>query len=102
VAASIQAALPGSLVSASFHHLPASEMENLTAPIVADVMVCSDHAEATAATVALVDGIDGLRGVDSGSLAQAAPIEAFTAVLITVNIRHKVHAAVQLAGYGDR
>jgi NADPH-dependent F420 reductase len=102
VAAAIQAALPGSLVSASFHHLPASEMQKLTTPLVADVMVCSDHAEAAEATVALVDRIEGLRGVDAGSLAQAAPIEAFTAVLITVNIRHKVHAAVQLAGYGPR
>ena len=101
VAASIQAALPRSLVSASFHHLPASEMEKLTTPITADVLVCSDHAEAGEATVALVDRIDGLRGVDAGSLSQAAPIEAFTAVLITINIRHKVHAAVQLAGYGD-
>jgi NADPH-dependent F420 reductase len=101
VAASIQAALPRSLVSASFHHLPASQMENLDTPIVADVMVCSDHQEASAATVALVDRIEGLRGVDAGSLAQAAPIEAFTAVLITINIRHKVHTAVQLAGYGN-
>jgi NADPH-dependent F420 reductase len=101
VAASIQAALPGSLVSASLHHLPASEMEKLTAPLTADVLVCSDHPAATEATVALVDRIEGLRGVDAGSLSQAAPIEAFTAVLITVNIRHKVHAAVQLAGYGD-
>ncbi len=100
VAASVQAALPRSLVSASFHHLPASEMEELTTGLTADVLVCSDHAEATEATVALVDRIEGLRGVDAGSLAQAAPIEAFTAVLITVNIRHKVHAAVQLAGYG--
>ena len=65
----------------------------------ADVLVCSDHTEATKATVALVDQIEGLRGIDAGSLAQAAPIEAFTAVLITVNIRHKVHAAVQLSGY---
>ncbi len=102
VAASIQAALPHSLVSASFHHLPASEMEKLTAPLVADVFVCSDHPQATAATVALVECIDGLRAVDAGSLAQAAPIEALTAVLITVNIRHKVHAAVQLTGFGDR
>jgi len=100
VAAAIQAALPDSLVSASLHHLPASEMEKLTTPLVADVMVCSDHPTATEATVALVDRIEGLRGVDAGSLAQAAPIEAFTAVLITINIRHKVHAAVQLAGYG--
>ncbi len=102
VAASIQAALPYSLVSASFHHLPASQMEKLGTPIIADVLVCSDHAEATAATVGLVDRIEGLRGVDAGSLAQAAPIEAFTAALITINIRHKVHAAVQLAGYHDR
>jgi len=101
VAAAVQAALPGSLVSASFHHLPASEMEKLTTPLVADVMVCSDHPAATEATVALVDRIEGLRGVDAGSLAQAAPIEAFTAVLITINIRHKVHAAVQLSGYGS-
>jgi NADPH-dependent F420 reductase len=99
VAATIQAELPGSLVSASFHHLPASEMENLQAPLVADVLVCSDHSAATAATVALVDSIDGLRGVDAGSLAQAAPMEAFTATLITINIRHKVHAAVQLTGF---
>ena len=51
--------------------------------------------------MALIELIEGLRGVDAGSLAMAAPIEAFTAVLITVNIRHKVHAAVQLTGYGD-
>ena len=101
VAATLQAALPDSMVSASLHHLPASEMENLTASIKADVMVCSDHPEATAATVALVDRIPGLRGIDAGSLAQAAPIEAFTAVLITINIRHKVHTAVQLAGFGE-
>ncbi len=102
VAASIQAALPGSMVSASFHHLPASEMENLESPIRADVLVCSDHPDASAATVALVDRMEGLRGVDAGRLDQAAPIEAFTAVLITVNIRHKVHATVQLPGLGDR
>ncbi len=101
VAATIQAALPNSLVSASLHHLPASQMEALDSPIAADVMVCSDHPSASMATVALVDRIEGLRGVDAGSLAQAAPIEAFTAVLITINIRHKVHTAVQLAGYGD-
>jgi NADPH-dependent F420 reductase len=102
VAASIQAALPDSLVSAAFHHLPASEMEKVDTPIGADVLVCSDHPFATAATVALVDRIEGLRGVDAGSLSQAAPIEAFTAVLITVNIRQKVHATVRLAGLDAR
>lgn len=98
VAASIQAALPNALVAVAFHHLPASDMERLTAPLEADVLVCSDNDEATRATVSLVDSIAGLRAVDAGSLAQAAPIEAFTAVLITVNVRHKAHSTVRLAG----
>jgi NADPH-dependent F420 reductase len=101
VAATLQSVLPTSQVSAAFHHLPASEMEKLTTPMAADVLVCSDHPDASKATVALVDRIDGLRGIDAGSLSQAAAIEAFTAVLITVNIRHKVHAAVQLAGFPE-
>ena len=98
IAATIQAALPDSAVSGAFHHLPASQLARLDTPLAADVLVCSDHPDATAATIALVERIDGLRGVDAGSLAQAAAIEAFTAVLITVNIRHKVHAAVRLTG----
>jgi hypothetical protein len=100
VGAMVQAALPRSLVSASFHHLPAADMEKLDLAMAADVLVCSDHPEASEATVALVDTIEGLRGIDAGSMTQASAIEAFTAVLITVNIRHKVHAAVQLSGFG--
>jgi NADPH-dependent F420 reductase len=98
VAAALQAALPRSEVAAAFHHLPASEMENLDSGLEADVLVCSDHPGATAATVELVDLISGLRPVDAGSLAQAAAIEAFTAVCITVNIRHRAHTTVRLAG----
>jgi NADPH-dependent F420 reductase len=98
LAAGIQAALPGSLVAAAFHHLPASEMENLDSGLVGDVLVCSDHPGATAPTVALIESMDGLRPVDAGSLNQAAAIEAFTAVCITVNIRHRVHTTVRLSG----
>ena len=98
VAAAVQAALPDSLVSAAFHHLPASEMENLESGLEADVLVCSDHPAATTATVGLVEQIRGLRPLDAGSLNQAAAIEAFTAVCITLNIRHKVHSTLRLSG----
>jgi hypothetical protein len=98
VAAAVQAALPGSLVVASFHHLPASEMENLESGLEADVLVCSDHPKATAATVALIEQMRGLRPLDAGSLSQAAAIEAFTAVCVTLNIRHKAHSTLRLAG----
>ena len=100
MAGAVQAALPTSLVSAAFHHLPASQMERPEGVVEADVLVCSDHPAATSATITLVDRIDGLRGVDAGDLAQAAAIEAFTAVLITVNIRNRAHAAIRLTGMG--
>ena len=98
VAAAVQAALPESLVAAAFHHLPASEMEDLDSGLEADVLVCSDHPDATAATVGLVERMRGLRPLDAGSLSQAAAIEAFTAVCITLNIRHKAHSTLRLAG----
>ncbi len=98
VAGAVQAVLPGSLVAAAFHHLPASEMENLRSGLEADVLVCSDHPEATAATVALIEDMKGLRPLDAGSMSQAAAIEAFTAVCITLNIRHKAHSTLRLAG----
>lgn len=98
VAGAVQAALPGSLVAAAFHHLPASEMQDLDADLVADVLVCSDHASATEATMALAGSVDGLRPLDAGSLSQAAAIEAFTAVCITLNIRYRARSTLKLAG----
>jgi hypothetical protein len=98
VAAAVQAALPDSLVSAAFHHLPAAEMENLKSGLRSDVLVCSDYPEANRVTCELVDLMDGLRSLNAGSLNQAAAIEAFTAVLITLNIRHKVHSTLLMAG----
>jgi NADPH-dependent F420 reductase len=98
VAAAVQAAVPDSLVAASFHHLPASEMENLESGLEADVLVCSDRREATLATMGLIELMPGLRPLDAGSLSQAAAIEAFTAVCITLNIRHKAHSTLRIAG----
>jgi NADPH-dependent F420 reductase len=100
MAGSIQAALPGAAVAAAGHHLPASDLEDLDKTLLADVLVCSDHADATAAAMALFASIEGLRPLDAGSLAQAGPIEAFTAVLVTLNIRYKAHSTLGLTGLG--
>jgi predicted dinucleotide-binding enzyme len=98
MAGQIAAKLPNSKVAASFHHLPAAQMEKLNSGLEADVLVCGDNEEAKVATIALIDSIEGLRGIDAGSLAQASPIEAFTAVCITMNIKHKAHSTVRIAG----
>ena len=85
-------------MAAAGHHLPASDLEDLDESLGADVLVCSDHPEATGAAMALIASIEGLRPLDAGSLAQAAAIEAFTAVLVTVNIRYKAHTSLRLTG----
>ena len=98
VAAHVQAAAPGALVAAAFHHLPARALSQLDKPIDADVLVCSDHKAAYIATAELVDLIPNLRPLDAGSLSNAAPIEAITAVLLQLNVRYKTRAAVRLTG----
>ncbi len=98
VAASVQAALPDSFVAAAFHHLPAGEMENLESGLESDVLVCSDHPEASVVAESLVDLMRGLRPLNAGSLSQASAIEAFTAVCITLNIRYKAHSTLRMLG----
>src|SRR2546423_8040021 len=71
VAGHVQALVPRCKVAAAFHHLPARELSALDHPLDADVLICSDHPEATAATAALVQRIPGLRPLDTGPLSNA-------------------------------
>jgi NADPH-dependent F420 reductase len=98
VAASVQAAVPGALVAAAFHHLPARELADLNHQMESDVLICSDHRLATKATSELVELVPGLRPLDAGQLSNAAPIEAFAAVLLQLNVRYETLAAVRLTG----
>lgn len=98
VTLAVARALPKARVVGAFHHLPAGPWSDLDHPLEADVLVCSDHPEATAEVVRLVDRLPGLRGVDAGGLASALAIEALTPALLEVNRRYKVHAAIRLTG----
>jgi NADPH-dependent F420 reductase len=98
IAAEVQAAAPRALVAAAFQHLPARHLGNLDHPIESDVLICSDHPQATKAVADLVLLVPGLRPIDAGTLAAAAPVEAFTAVLASVNIRYRARSAVRLTG----
>jgi NADPH-dependent F420 reductase len=98
VAQLVQSALPDSMVAAAFHHLPAHDLLDLARPMEGDVLVCSDQPEAKKSTLELVSLLGGLRGLDAGSLSQAGAIEAFTAVLVTLNMRYRCHATVRIGG----
>ena len=101
VAANVAAAVPRALVAAALHHLPAKELAALDHPVDSDVLICSDHPEATEATAELVRRIPGLRPLDAGELSNAAPIEAFAAVLLQLNARYKTRVAIKLTGIAD-
>ena len=101
IAAAVQAVLPGAKVAAACQHLPAASLANLGFQLDADVLVCADVDEAKDAVMSLLGTVDGLRTLDAGSLASAGAIEAFTAVLVTLNMRYKAHATLRLADLED-
>jgi NADPH-dependent F420 reductase len=98
IAAGVQAAVPSARVAGAFHHLPAHSLADLKHVLESDVLICADHPDAASATAELVAKVPGLRPVQAGSLAAAAPVEAFTAVLLQVNVRYKTRAAIRLTG----
>ena len=99
VAARVQAAVPGCQVVAAFHHVPAKELGDLDHPIESDVLICSDDKAAGAHGHARSsDKIPDCRPLDAGELSNATPIEAFTAVLLQLNVRYKTRVAPKLTG----
>ena len=98
VAASVQAAVPDCRVVAALHHVPAKELGDLAHPVESDVLVCSDHADAKRICMDLIGEIPAMRVLDAGDLTQAAPIEAFTAVLLELNLRYRTRVAIKFTG----
>jgi NADPH-dependent F420 reductase len=98
MAAQLAFALPESTIVGAFHHLPASEMEDLDSSLDADVVIFSDSDAGRTLVAEIVNEMPGLHAVIAGSMSLASAIEAFTAVCISVNIRHKAHSYVKLAG----
>ena len=67
-------------------------------PIDSDVLICSDDPEATRIAMDIVSHIPGCRPLDAGELSNATAIEAFTAVLLQLNVRYKTRVAPKLTG----
>jgi predicted dinucleotide-binding enzyme len=90
--------VPGCRVVAAFHHLPATELGHLGQPIDSDVLICGDDPAAVEIISEIVTNIPGCRPLDAGELSNATAIEAFTAVLLQLNVRYKTRVAPKLTG----
>lgn len=102
LALAMQALAPDARVVAAFQHVPADALESLDADLETDVVVCGDDDDARATVMGLVAEIPGLRAFDAGSLANALGVEAFAAVLLTINLRHRGKGTLRLSGVEAR
>ena len=82
--------VPGVPVVAAFHALSAEALAKLDHPLDCDTLICGDSAEAKAAVSRLAAMIPGVRAIDAGPLDNARLLESAAALLISLNLRHKV------------
>lgn len=91
------ALLPGSRVTAAFHHLSAVLLQNPEVErIDTDVMVLGEVRADTDIVQALAARIPGMRGVFAGRLRNAHQVESLVANLISTNRRYKAHAGLRV------
>jgi len=88
----------GVRVVSALHTVSAALLGDLDRDLDEDVLVCGDRREDKQAVIELIDRIDGLRAVDAGRLEMARIAEQLTALLISVNVRHKTHAGIKITG----
>jgi NADPH-dependent F420 reductase len=92
---------PGISVVAAFHGLAAEALARLDQRVDCDVLICGDNAEAKATVSALAENISGVRAIDAGPLDHARYLETSAALLIALNLRHKVsHSGLRITGLG--
>ena len=90
---------PSVSVVAAFHTLSADLLADLDQPIDSDVLICGDSAEAKAVVTGLIAMLPGARAIDAGPLENARLIENAAALVISLNIRHKVkHSGLRITG----
>lgn len=83
----------GVRVVAGFHALSAEALSHLDRPVDCDTLLCGENPEAKAAVSELAGLIPGVRAVDAGPLDNARLVESAAALLISLNLRHKVRSS---------
>ena len=88
----------GVAVVSAFHTVSAAALSDPDHQLDEDVLICGDSREDKQRLAEVVARIDGLRPVDCGRLEMARIVEQLTALIISINARHKVRAGVRITG----
>jgi 8-hydroxy-5-deazaflavin:NADPH oxidoreductase len=89
----------GVTVVSAFHSVSAASLTDTEWVLDEDVLIAGDDRKTKDEVSGLVRRIPGLRPVDCGDLEMARILEQQTALLISVNARHKIkHSGIRLTG----
>lgn len=80
---------PGGIpVVGAFHGLSAGRLADLEAELSQDTLLVGDDKDAKEMVRLLADGIEGLRALDAGGLANSAEVESMTPLLINLAVNN--------------
>lgn len=92
----------GVRVVSALHTVSAASLTDLDHPLDEDVLVCGDRREDKRLVAELLERVEGLRCVDAGRLEMARVVESLTALMISINVRHRTHAGIRITGLPDQ
>jgi len=86
-------------VIAAFHSLSAEQLGRLDENVDCDALICGDSSAAKSTVSELAEMIPGVRAIDAGPLDNARFLENAAAMLIALNLRHKIkHSGIRITG----
>lgn len=89
-------------VVAAFQNVSAEHLLDIDHHVDCDVLICGDKAADREIAEQLARDA-GMRGVHAGPLVNAGIVEGLTAVLISINIRHKIkNAGIRITGLTEQ
>ena len=91
----------GVAVISGLHTISAPSLADLEVELDEDVPICGDRKADKARVARLIDQIPGLRAVNAGALETARIVEQLTPMLISINVRYKIHAGIRITGLPD-
>jgi len=97
-AESAQRLAPEATVVGAFHNVSAVGLWGDEDYLDEDVLVVGDVVEAKEVAMELAASVTGNVGIDAGKLRLARQLEPFTAVLISINRKYKVHSGLRISG----
>ena len=89
---------PEAVVVGAFHNVSAVGLWGEEEFLDEDVIVVGDSVEGKQVAIDLAASVTGRPGVDGGKLRLARVLEPFTAVLISINRKYKVHSGIRVTG----